>query len=101
MILRTSNRSECETSPPRAIAAIVEARFRANSHTALRGISCKAERGVLVLEGRLSTFFQKQLAQEIVANIEGVVQVVNQIEVVGWDQSRLGDVGPHPGQIVD
>jgi osmotically-inducible protein OsmY len=41
-----------------------------------------------VLEGRLSSFYQKQLAQEIVGHIEGVVQVVNQIEVVSGDQSR-------------
>ena len=66
----------------RHVAAVAEARFRANSHTALRGISCKSERGVLALEGHLSTFFQKQLAQEIVATIEGVVQVVNHIEVI-------------------
>jgi hypothetical protein len=36
-----------------------------------------------VLEGRLESFYHTQLAQEIVANIEGVVQVVNHIEVVG------------------
>lgn len=82
MILRMSNQTKRKTSPPRTIAAIAEARFRTDSHTALRGISCKADQGVLVLEGCLSTFFQKQLAQEIVANIQGVVQVVNQIEVV-------------------
>ena len=40
----------------------------------------------------LSTFFQKQLAEEIVAHIEGVVQVVNRIEVGSSDQGRLGDV---------
>jgi osmotically-inducible protein OsmY len=88
MILRISNQTELETSPPCAIAANAEARFRSDSHTALRGISCTAERGVIVLEGRLSSFYQKQLAQEIVGHIEGVVQVVNQIEVVSGDQSR-------------
>jgi osmotically-inducible protein OsmY len=81
MVLRMSNQTERKTSPARSIAATADARFRANSHTALRGISCKSDQGVLTLEGRLSTFFQKQLAQEIVANIEGVVQVVNNIEV--------------------
>jgi osmotically-inducible protein OsmY len=88
MIVRTSIETELRTLRLCAIAAIAEARFRATSHTVLRKISCKAERGVLVLEGQLSTFFHKQLAQEIVANIAGVVQVVNQIEVVSSDQSR-------------
>ena len=91
MILLMSNQTERKTSPPCAIEEIAGARFRANSHTALRGISCKSERGVLVLEGHLSTFFQKQLAQEIVGNIDGVVQVVNHIEVVSFDQRRLDD----------
>ena len=85
MISQISNHSECTTSPSCRIAATARARFRASSHTALRGISCKAERGVLVLEGQLSTFFQKQLAQELVANIDDVVQVVNHIEVVDSD----------------
>ena len=101
MIVRISNQTELETSPPCAIAEIAEARFRESSRMALRSICCKAERGVLVLEGQLSTFFQKQLAQEIVANIEGVEQVVNQIEVVSSDRSCLGDADPHRGQIVD
>ena len=101
MVLRMSNQTERKTSPPRAIAAIAEARFRANSHMALRGISCKADQGVLVLEGHLSTFFLKQLAQEIVTNIEGVVQVVNHIEVVSFDQSRLGESPPSADGLVD
>ena len=67
----------------RHVAAVAEARFRANSHTALRGISCNVDQGRLLLEGRLETYYQKQLAQEIAANVEGVEQVVNQIEVVG------------------
>ena len=90
MILRITNQVEQTASPPCAISKIAEARFRANSHTALRNISCKGEGGVLVLEGRLGSFFQKQLAQEIVAKIDGVVQVVNQIEVVSSDQNWLG-----------
>lgn len=85
MILRMPNQTEPTASPSCAIAAIAEARFRKSSHRAIRSISCKFDQGVLVLDGRLRTFFQKQLAQEIAANIEGVVQVVNRIEVVGTD----------------
>jgi hypothetical protein len=66
------------------VAIIAEARLGASSHAELRSIQCKFHEGSLVLDGRLGTFFQKQLAQEIVAKIEGVKQIVNQIEVVGW-----------------
>jgi osmotically-inducible protein OsmY len=89
MILRITNQMEQTASPSCAIAATAEARFQESPYRALRAITCKAEQGVLVLEGRLSSFFQKQLAQELVANIEGVVQVVNHIEVVSSDQRHF------------
>ena len=64
------------------IAAIAEARLSASSHPALRKVHCKYDNGVLVLRGRLNTFFRSQLAQETVAKINGVRRVVNQIEIV-------------------
>ena len=65
------------------IATIAKARLRGSSHRALRMVLCQYHEGVLVLRGRLNSFFHAQLAQEAVARIEGVEQVVNQIEVVG------------------
>ena len=38
--------------------------------------------GVLFLSGRLPSFYQKQLAQEAVAGLAGVAQVINETEVV-------------------
>ena len=88
MLLRMLNQNERQTWLPCVIASIAETCFRAHSHAALRGISCKCNQGVLVLEGRLASFYHTQLAQEIAANVEGVVQVVNQIEVVGLELRR-------------
>jgi osmotically-inducible protein OsmY len=65
------------------IVAIAEACLRASSYHAVRTVRCTFDQGVLVLEGRLRTFFEKQMAQELVADIEGVKQVVNHVEVVG------------------
>ncbi len=45
------------------------------------GVSCQCEHGVLLLKGRLSSFHHKQVAQEAVARVSGVTQVVNEIEV--------------------
>ena len=64
------------------IAEIAEARLCASSHPALRNVFCKYDDGVLVLRGRLNSFFHTQLAQETVARIEGVERVVNKIEVL-------------------
>ncbi len=47
----------------------------------LRRIFCEYDRGILVLRGRLPSFYYKQLAQEAVARVRGVARVVNEIEV--------------------
>jgi osmotically-inducible protein OsmY len=46
------------------------------------GVSCEYCDGVLYLRGRSNSFYQKQMAQEVVRRMEGVAAVVNQIEVV-------------------
>lgn len=57
--------------------------LRRSAYPTVRNVSCDFDRGVLFLRGRLGTFFQKQVAQEAVAGLRGVAQVVNEIEVVG------------------
>jgi osmotically-inducible protein OsmY len=52
-------------------------------------VSCDCRQGVLFLRGPLPTFYLKQLAQEAVARVEGILQVVNETVV---DASPLGDV---------
>jgi osmotically-inducible protein OsmY len=47
-----------------------------------RQVFCENHDGVLLLRGRVSSFYEKQLAQEAVRKLEGVDQIVNQIEVV-------------------
>ena len=46
------------------------------------GISVESKLGILILRGQVTSYHQKQLAQEAVAKIDGVVQVVNEVEVV-------------------
>jgi osmotically-inducible protein OsmY len=43
---------------------------------------CEYDSGVLVLRGCSRSYYDKQTAQEVVKHIDGVVQVVNEIEVV-------------------
>ena len=58
-------------------------RLRQSPHAAIREVSCEFDEGVLVLRGRVPTFYCKQLAQETIGQLEGVVQIVNEIQVVG------------------
>ena len=64
-----------------AIAEAAMKRLRESPYKAMRRVSCKCEHGVLVLRGRLFSFHEKQVAQEVVAAVNGVTQVVNEILV--------------------
>lgn len=68
---------------PHAVAAAAADRLQASPHLLVRQIACEYDHGVLFLRGRLPSFYQKQMAQTAVAGLEGVAQVVNEIEVVG------------------
>ncbi len=64
-----------------AIAEVAMERLRESPYKAMRRVSCKCEHGVLFLRGRLFSFHEKQVAQEIAAKVNGVTQVVNEIHV--------------------
>jgi len=63
------------------IAEVARERLRDSRYGAFGWISCECDDGVLLLRGHLSSFYLKQHAQEAVAGVEGVTQVVNEIEV--------------------
>jgi osmotically-inducible protein OsmY len=50
-------------------------------YRALRKVSCECKDGVLFLRGNLFSFHEKQAAQEAVSGIDGMTQVINEIEV--------------------
>ena len=72
----------CDT-PVRSLkmAEAASERLRSSPYRALRAISCECDQSVLLLRGRLPSFYHKQLAQEAVAGVRGVSQVINEIEV--------------------
>ncbi|HID75211.1 MAG TPA: BON domain-containing protein [Planctomycetaceae bacterium] len=65
------------------ILATAKGRLQTHPYWSIRGIMCRYDHGSLFLDGRVPSFFHKQLAQEAVANIEGVHRVINRIEVAG------------------
>jgi osmotically-inducible protein OsmY len=64
------------------VTKVASASLQRSPYVAVKSVSCHYDRGVLVLRGQLPSFYQKQLAQEAVADLEGVSQVVNETEVV-------------------
>jgi len=53
-----------------------------NPYLNRRRLHCEANDGHVVLRGEVRTFFQKQMAQESVRNVDGIVSIENCLEVV-------------------
>lgn len=56
-------------------------RLQTAPYLPIRKTICDCEHGVLTLHGEVDSYYQKQVAQELVRNIDGIRQVVNDIEV--------------------
>jgi osmotically-inducible protein OsmY len=63
-------------------ADLAERALRSSPYLALRNVACECRDGVLTLRGCLPTYYLKQVAQAVVANVDGVRQVVNEIQVL-------------------
>lgn len=55
--------------------------LRRRSFSGLAKVSCELREGVAILHGRVSTFYRKQMAQEVVRRVDGVKSVVNHVDV--------------------
>lgn len=64
-------------------AEIASRILRGSSYHALANVTCTYDNGVLTIGGRLPSFYLKQVAQNAVQQIEGVIQLDNRIEVSG------------------
>jgi hypothetical protein len=63
------------------LAERVEGAIALNPYFSRRHLRFEAEDGRVVLSGVVGTYFQKQMAQEIVRRIEGVEEIDNCLEV--------------------
>jgi len=68
-------------NPRSALARLATLRLAESSHTSLRSVSCIEDEGVLTLRGRVASYHLKQIAQSIVSKIDGVLEIVNCLEV--------------------
>jgi len=68
-------------APCTDLTKAAQERLRNSPYPPVRSVCCEERDGVLFLRGRLPSFFYKQVAQETVAGIEGLLEIVNAIEV--------------------
>lgn len=87
-IQRPKTKSRCCAESPQTriptdemVARAVQERLSASCYFALRYVSCEFHEGMLMLRGKVHSFYMKQLAQETVRKIEGVGAIVNALEV--------------------
>jgi osmotically-inducible protein OsmY len=52
-----------------------------NPHLPRRNLRCEAAEGRVVLRGVVRSYYQKQMAQEVLKGVEGVNEIENQLEV--------------------
>ena len=53
-----------------------------NPYLSRRSLRCEAKEGHVVLRGQVRSYFQKQMAQESVRRVDGIVSIENCLEVV-------------------
>jgi len=64
------------------ILALAKDRILHQSHLSVQRIWCEYKGKRLYLRGQVPSFYLKQLAQTAVSGLDGVSQVVNEIEVL-------------------
>lgn len=69
--------------PPtdQSAARNAQQRLRASSFVAIRGLTCDVHEGMLTLRGRLPNFYTKQVALSLLADVEGVEEITDRVEV--------------------
>jgi hypothetical protein len=74
-----------DTLDPRRpqICDLARERLDLVNYPELRGLQIEDHEGCLVLRGRVSSYYLKQLAQESIRSISGVAEIRNVVEVVG------------------
>ncbi len=55
--------------------------LNSSPHLNGRKLRLETSSGIVVLRGRVNTYFQKQMAQEALRRVDGVQQIDNQLEV--------------------
>ncbi len=59
----------------------VESRLSRSGYLALRDLDCEVVGGMVLLRGRVPSYYLKQLAQTVVGEVQGIGGVFNMIEV--------------------
>lgn len=68
-------------APSRKVAERVYRALAGSPYLAMRYLTCECDQGVLVLRGKVNSYYLKQVAQSVARSVDGVEVIVNVIEV--------------------
>lgn len=68
-----------------AVEQLAQRHLRQSGYRSIGNLHCAFHEGELTLRGRLPSYYLKQLAQTVVANVQDVQIVRNRVEVVDPD----------------
>lgn len=74
-----------------ALVQRLDSAIRGNPHLNGHQVFCSEEGGTVILQGRVRSYYQKQMAQEALRNLEGVERIVNDLEV-DWITGTVSSV---------
>ena len=63
------------------LCALARSAIRTNPHTKQLAVEVSAQNECLVLGGVVHSYYQKQMAQEVIKQIAGVQQIRNEVSV--------------------
>ncbi len=64
-----------------ALVHRLDSAIKGNPHLTGHQVFCSEEGGTVILQGRVRSYYQKQMAQEALRNLEGVERIVNDLQV--------------------
>jgi osmotically-inducible protein OsmY len=64
-----------------ALVQRLDSAIKGNPHLSGHQVFCSEEGGTVILQGRVRSYYQKQMAQEALRNLEGVERIVNDLQV--------------------
>lgn len=70
-----------KVSEPSSLLMRIDQAFSVSPHLSGKQLVIETEADTVVVRGTVETYYQKQMAQEIMRRIEGVQKIDNQLEV--------------------
>ena len=65
----------------------VDTALRENPHLTGRHVLLEDNAGTITLRGTVESYYQKQMAQEVLRSIYGIHKILNQLEVMNGDST--------------